>query len=373
MPSNFNLLLKEIENIKKSLSIIEEELKQMQNPGQETKVEKVDEEVSDIWSQAIKVIKKELTEVSYNTWIKDVKPISKDNNYFYISAPNAFHQGIIEGRYLKLIENSLMFITNKNYKVQVLVEETHEDYSEKAGINNSLGEAGIKYGFDNLIIGEYNKLAYKSAFDFANDFHKNPRIIYIYGKVGLGKTHTLKATKSYILERMPSKKVKYMTLDSFIRATVESVFNGNNDDFINAIVSNDLLILDDFQDIKGKEFIQWEIIKIINNMSEKGKSILIASTESLGNTLFLDEKASSLFEIEEVFEITELDIDTGIRILEKRIEDENIVLDKEIITYIASNFNLNVRELINALNRVISFANLTESTADLDMVVEILE
>lgn len=375
MPSKVNLLLKEIENIKRSLSIIEEELKQIQNSKQETKVEKIDGEALDIWNRAIKVIKRELTEVSFNTWIKDIKPISEDNNYFYISAPNAFHQGIIEGRYIKLIENALMFVTDKKYIVEVLLEETsvnYTDYSIKWEANEDLDKTNSKYSFDNLIIGEYNKLAYRSVSNFTNDFYKKPRVIYIYGKVGLGKTHILKATKNHILEHMPSKKVKYMTIDSFIRKVLESISKDNNDYFINEIVSNDLLILDHFQDIKGKEFTQGEIIKIINHMIDKGKSILIASTESPVSTLLLGEKMNSLFEIEEIFEITELDTDTGIKILEKRIEDENIELDEEITKYIASNFNSNVRELINALNRVISFTNLTNSTVDLDMAVEIL-
>ena len=374
MCSKIEFLLKEMGNIKKSLSIIEEELIQMQNSKQETRTNtgKVDEETLDIWRQVIKVIKKELTEVSFNTWIRDIKSISKDNNYFYISVPSAFHKDIIEGRYLKIIENAFMFVTNKNYTAKVLVEKIYEDRSGKWEANESLEKIDNKYNFDNLIIGKYNELAYRSAFNFANDFHENPRTIYVYGRIGLGKTHILKATKNYILKHMPSKKVKYMTVDDFIQKMLKSISENNCNVFINEIVSNDLLVLDDFQDIKGKVFSQGEIIKIINNMSEKSKSVLIASTESLDNTLLLDEKASSLFEIEEVFEITELDTDTGKRILEKRIEDENIKLDKEIITYISSNFNLNVRELNNALNRVISFFNLTENTADLDMVIEIL-
>ncbi|WP_159436138.1 DnaA N-terminal domain-containing protein [Anaerosalibacter sp. Marseille-P3206] len=153
MPSKIDLLLKEIGNIKKSLSIIEEELIQMQNLRQETKTNmgKVDEETSDIWSQVIKVIKNELTEVSFNTWIRDIKLVSKDNNYFYISVPNAFHQNIIEGRYLKIIENALMFVTNKNYTAKVLVEETYEDCSEKWGAIERIEKTDNKYNFDNLI------------------------------------------------------------------------------------------------------------------------------------------------------------------------------------------------------------------------------
>ena len=373
MPFKVNLLLKEIENIKKSLFIIEEELKQIQKPVQEMKVEKVDEEIFDIWNQVIKSIKKELTEISFNTWIKDIKPISKDGNYFYISVPNAFHQGIIEGRYIKLIENAFMLVTDRDYIVKVLVDETNEDHGSEWQARECLDKNDIKYSFDNLIIGEYNKLAYKSVFDFANDFYKNPRIIFIYGKVGLGKTHILRATKNYLIEHKPSKKVKYITIDSFIRKLLDGVSKDNKDDFINEIVSNDLLILDDFQDIKGKEFTQGEIIRIINHMIEKGKSILIASTESLDNIFLLGEKTSSLFEVKEVFKITELGTDTSIKILEKKIKDVNIELDEEIIVYIASHFNSNVRELINALNRIISFCNLIDSNkVDLDMAVEIL-
>ena len=193
-----------------------------------------------------------------------------------------------------------------------------------------------------------------------------------YGKVGLGKTHLLKAAKNRILKCMPLKKVEYMTIDTFIRKTIESISRDDNDALINKIISNDLLILDDFQDIKGKEFTQGEIIKIVNYMAEKGKSILIASTESPDNIFLLEEKVNSLFEIAEVFEIKGLDIRTGTNILERKTRAENIKLDEEIIKYIASNFNSNVRELTNAFNRIISFANLTKSTIDLDMAIEIL-
>ena len=365
-------ILKEIENIKRSLSIIEKELKQIQNPKQEIKVGKPDGETLYIWDQATEIIGKELTEVSFNTWIENIRPISKDENYFYISVPNYFHQNIIEGRYIDLIENALMLVSDKNYIVEVLVDEAKIDYISERKIDMGSEEGDSKYCFDNFIIGEYNELAYKSVFDFANSFYKKSRIIYIYGKVGLGKTHLLKAAKNRILECMPLKKVEYMTIDTFIRKTIESISRDDNDALINKIISNDLLILDDFQDIKGKEFTQGEIIKIVNYMAEKGKSILIASTESPDNIFLLEEKVNSLFEIAEVFEIKGLDIRTGTNILERKTRAENIKLDEEIIKYIASNFNSNVRELTNAFNRIISFANLTKSTINLDMAIEIL-
>lgn len=118
-----DLILKEIENIKRSLSIIEKELKQIQNPKQEIKIEGSDKEALDIWNQATNSIKKELTEVSFNTWIKDIKSISRDDNYFYISVPNYFHKNIIEERYIKLIETALMSVTDKDYIVKVSVAE----------------------------------------------------------------------------------------------------------------------------------------------------------------------------------------------------------------------------------------------------------
>ena len=169
-------ILKEIENIKRSLSIIEKELKQIQNPKQEIKVGKPDGETLYIWDQATEIIGKELTEVSFNTWIENIRPISKDENYFYISVPNYFHQNIIEGRYIDLIENALMLVSDKNYIVEVLVDEAKIDYISERKIDMGSEEGDSKYCFDNFIIGEYNELAYKSVFDFANSFYKKSRI-----------------------------------------------------------------------------------------------------------------------------------------------------------------------------------------------------
>ena len=374
MDYKIKLLREEIRRLKGSISKIEVLLDEIEkSPCTNTNM--MDGELLDIWESATDLIEQELTEISYNTWIKNIEPIEIDDNCFYISVANDFIQNIVENRYVSLIEKALIIVTGMDYTVKVLVgvreNQSNSKEKEEESISDKQIKIDSKYSFDNIVIGKYNKIAYKSAYEFARNFHEKPRIIYIYGKVGLGKTHILKAVENYILENEPLKKVNYMSVDDFTNELIKSIFSDSKENFKNTTTFNDVLIIDDLQNITGKERTQEELVKVVKNMVESGKSVIIGCTKSPQDTFILNEKIDSLFEMGEVIEITELDMDASIKILEKKIEDENIKIEDEILMFIATNFNSNVRELINALNRIVSYSNFTGEVVDIDMAVKL--
>ncbi len=315
-----------------------------------------------IWNEVLKAIQKELTEVSFNTWMKVIKPLSVDNEIIYLLVPNEFTKGIIEARYSELIMTAIKYVTDKKYDI-IITCTTEKENELIHELNNPVLEirpqAKSKYNFDNLVIGDYNRFAYKSLSQIIQNPKERPSLTYIFGEVGLGKTHMLKALENSVLLNHPSIKVKYMHIDDFIQELIKSISKDNNDLFRENIIDNDILILDDLHHIIGKERCQEELIKILNTMIEKGRLVIIGCTKSPQEVFIYDEKFTSLFEIENVIEIAEPDINTRTEILIKQAENLEVQIDKEVITLVAGIFTKNIRELINGFNRVIFYSNLT--------------
>lgn len=333
-------------------------------------------ELQDIWSKVLEIIKGELNEISFNTWIKTVKPATIENKIVRLVVPSQFNKGILELRYNPLIKKAIEVITGEEYQIEFSVAATDESNNSVERHNSESyqeprASLNPQYTFDSLVIGEHNKLVYKSVLEIAKNPCKGSRLLYIYAGIGLGKTHILQAIGNYIIMNHPAVKVKYISMDDFISGMIQAIMDDSLQKFKDNLMRNDVLILDNLQNIAGKERTQEEFHRIVRSLLEDGKQVVVGCTKAPQDIFVLNECFTSLFGVDGAYEISKPNLDTRIEILRRKVAEENLQLNDEIIGMIANEVSVNVRELIGALNRITSYGRLTEQQIDTDMVERI--
>lgn len=316
-----------------------------------------------IWRKVLDIIKKELTEVSFKTWLKIIVPISMEKNIIRLGIPGEFEKGILECRYTSLIKTALKSITKIDFEIElsVLREEkkavsNKETAVETFKIRSSLNP---KNSFDSLVVGEHNSLAYKYIFEIAKNPYNHHKLLYIYGEMGMGKTHLMQAAGNYISEHYPAAKIVYISIEAFTGVMIDAIRHDNPIGFRERMLDYDVLLIDDLQFITGKEFTQAEFFKIVSELLEKGKQVVIACTRPPQDMIIMNERFTSMFELGGAFEIRRPDLDTRIEILRRRLAEGNIKLSDAELSTIAEKTSDNVRELLNAYNRYVTCAKMT--------------
>ncbi len=236
--------------------------------------------LKEIWEKTLNIIKGELTEVSFNTWIKSINPLSMENNTLRLGVPNDFTSGILNTRYKDLIINALKLITSKKYNIEFLIisEENQTSEELKTNLGNKQPHIKVndemstvlnpKYTFDSFVIGNSNRFAHAASLAVAEAPAKAYNPLFIYGGVGLGKTHLMHAIGHYILQNNPKSKVVYVSSEKFTNELINSIKDDKNVDFRNKYRNIDVLLIDDIQFIAGKERTQEEFFHTFNALHE---------------------------------------------------------------------------------------------------------
>nr|WP_300002716.1 chromosomal replication initiator protein DnaA [Tissierella sp.] len=341
----------------------------------------MDSNLDNIWNSVLSIIKVELTEVSYNTWLKTVVPISLSNKTIVLAAPNDFTKGILEGRYLNLIKNAIKEVVREDYRIefiipgeepapskrQIATKEHHNDI----GMNRS--QLNPKYSFNTFVIGNSNRFAHAASLAVAEAPAKAYNPLFIYGGVGLGKTHLMHAIGHYILSQNPKAKVVYVSSEKFTNELINSIREYKNEEFRNKYRNIDVLLVDDIQFIAGKEGTQEEFFHTFNALHEANKQIIISSDRPPKEIPTLEERLRSRFEWGLIADIQAPDLETRIAILRKKANIENIEVPDEIMEYIASKIHSNIRELEGALIRVVAYSSLTNKEITPELAEEALK
>lgn len=399
MEEILKLLLAEVQAIRETVNGIDERLKRIEIADSNRKntsnamyetyknqsltesnsetLQAVSFELRDIWSRVLEIIKRELNEITFNTWIKTVKPAAIENNILRLVVPSQFNKGILELRYNPLIKKAIEVITGEEYRIEFSVAATDKSNNRIERHNSELDQEpraalNPQYTFDSLVVGEHNKLAYKSVLEIARNPSKGPRLIYIYACMGLGKTHLLQAVGNYIIMNSPAVKVKYISMDDFISEMIQAIKEDSLQKFRDNLMGNDVLILDNLQNIAGKERTQEEVQKTVREILEEGKQVVVGCTKAPQDIFVLNECFTSLFGVDGAYEISRPNLDTRIEILRRKVAEENFQINDEIIEKIANEVSANVRELIGALSRITSYGRLTDEKIDTDMVKRML-
>ncbi len=335
-------------------------------------------DLQNIWNEVLKLIKVELTEVSFNTWLKTIDPISITDREILLLAPNEFTKGILEGRYVNLIDSALRQITDKKY--EILFTTPGEKIPEKKEVinheeieENQRAILNPKYTFDTFVIGNSNRFAHAASLAVAEAPAQTYNPLFIYGGVGLGKTHLMHAIGHFILEQNPDSKVVYVSSEKFTNELINSIREYRNEEFRNKYRNVDVLLIDDIQFIAGKEGTQEEFFHTFNALHEANKQIIISSDRPPKEIPTLEDRLRSRFEWGLITDIQAPDLETRIAILKKKANIENIEVNDDVLLYIATMIKSNIRELEGALIRIVAYSSLTNSPISLELAEEALK
>ena len=334
--------------------------------------------LDNIWNEVLKLIKVELTEVSFNTWLKTIEPVNISSNKVILAAPNEFTKGILVGRYLNLIKNAFTQVTQEELDIQFIIPG--EEYSVNIGqsivqetTDNQRSQLNPKYTFDTFVIGNSNRFAHAASLAVAEAPAQAYNPLFIYGGVGLGKTHLMHAIGHYILSQNPNTKVVYVSSEKFTNELINSIREYRNEEFRSKYRNIDVLLVDDIQFIAGKEGTQEEFFHTFNALHEANKQIIISSDRPPKEIPTLEDRLRSRFEWGLIADIQPPDLETRIAILRKKANVENIIVSDDVMLYIASKIHSNIRELEGALIRVVAYSSLTNSEVTEELAEEALK
>ena len=332
---------------------------------------------NDLLTKAKDLLKEEMTTISYTTWIKSLEIESIKDNKIVLIALSKMQKDAIESRLFDLVSNTFNFITNKTCELEIKeksevvlnkeVEEEESDYVNTENYSNSF--LNPKYTFDNFVIGNNNKFAQAAAIAVAEAPATSYNPLFIYGGVGLGKTHLMHAIGNKIIQNNPNTKVLYVTSEQFINELINSIkdVNYKNELFRNKYRNIDVLLIDDIQFIAKKKMGQEEFFHTFNTLHQNGKQIIISSDKPPRDIPLLEERLKSRFEWGILADISMPDYETRLAILRKKVQADKIIIDDYILSVIATKIDSNIRELEGALNKIVAYASLTHSPITIEM------
>jgi chromosomal replication initiator protein len=339
--------------------------------------------IDEIWIEVLSIIKEDLNEVSFSTWFKPIKPISLVNNIAYLMAPEEFLRDMLAKRYITLLKNAFSYIlNNENMEVKILIpgeeiEEKTKTVKNKRNKftmeNGSIPSLNPKYKFDSFIIGNSNRFAHAASLAVAESPASAYNPLFLYGGVGLGKTHLMHAIGHYISQNNPDANILYVTSEKFTNDLINSIKDDKNDEFRNKYRKIDVLLVDDIQFIAGKERTQEEFFHTFNTLHGDNKQIIISSDRPPSEIPTLEDRLRSRFEWGLTADVQPPDLETRIAILRKKAEDENYGVSNEVIDYIANNIQSNIRKLEGALIRLYAYSSLTNKEVTIDLAQEALK
>jgi chromosomal replication initiator protein len=339
----------------------------------------------EIWEQSLNIINGEITEVSFNTWIKSITPVSIENDTFILSVPNDLTKGILTSKYKNLIANAIKLITSKKYNIKFLIASESEEALTLDNTNKMHNKNSVlvndemstmlnpKYTFDSFVIGNSNRFAHAASLAVAESPSKAYNPLFIYGGVGLGKTHLMHAIGHYILNNNSKSKVVYVSSEKFTNELINSIKDDKNVEFRNKYRNIDVLLIDDIQFIAGKERTQEEFFHTFNALYEANKQIILSSDRPPKEIPTLEDRLRSRFEWGLIADIQAPDFETRMAILKKKADVENLNIPNEVMAYIATQIKSNIRELEGALIRIVAFSSLTNKEISIDLAVEALK
>ena len=334
-------------------------------------------DIVSLWDKTLQLIKGELSRPSFNAFFKQIVPLKIYENDLILLVPNEFTKSILEDRYLTLIEGSINQLSLKKYNVKFVLNESEienlEEEDRPANIKKSCPNLNPKYTFDTFVIGNSNRFAHAACVAVAESPAKAYNPLFLYGGVGLGKTHLMHAIGHHIISEKKDPKVAYVSSEKFTNELINSIKNDRNEEFRNKYRNVDILLIDDIQFIAGKEGTQEEFFHTFNALHEANKQIIISSDRPPKEIPTLEDRLRSRFEMGLITDIQAPDFETRIAILRKKAQMESIDVPNEVTTYIAKNIKSNIRELEGALTRVVAYSSLTNRSISFDLATEALK
>ena len=336
---------------------------------------------SEIVDKMQEALSKEIPNITYTTYLAPLEFESLQGNHLTFKCDDPYAIEAAETRYASLILNALKYITHRDLEFSInpingsqKVPETisNKQPVEDADIDYSKHSLNPKYTFETFVVGNNNSFAQAAALAVADNPAKTYNPLFIYGGVGLGKTHLMHAIGNRILQNNRKMNVVYVTSEKFTNQLIISIKDLKNDPFRNKYRNADVLIIDDIQFIAKKERVQEEFFHTFNTLYENGKQIIISSDKQPKDIQFLEERLKSRFEWGLLADISNPDYETRVAILRKKAQDEGIIIDSDIVANIAAKIDSNIRELEGVFNKIVARASLTHTAITIELAENVI-
>ncbi|MBM7707369.1 chromosomal replication initiator protein DnaA [Chryseomicrobium aureum] len=342
------------------------------------------DQLEELWGRVLAEMEKQVSKPSFETWLKSTKLLSYKQDTLTIAAPNSFARDWLENHYVHQIAAILHDLTGKEAMISFIVpkDQNLEDYdipapkpmvSQDDQPDFSPGMLNSKYTFDTFVIGSGNRFAHAASLAVAEAPAKAYNPLFIYGGVGLGKTHLMHAIGHYVQEHNPNAKVVYLSSEKFTNEFINSIRDNKTVHFRNKYRNVDVLLIDDIQFLAGKESTQEEFFHTFNALHEESKQIIISSDRPPKEIPTLEDRLRSRFEWGLITDISPPDLETRIAILRKKARADGLDISNEVMVYIANQIDSNIRELEGALIRVVAYSSLINRDINVDLASEALK
>ncbi len=337
--------------------------------------------INDIWQKTLDAIQDEIPITSFKTWFNDTTLIHLDNKSAVIRAETNFQRDWLENHYTDLIKQKMYESIGEQPSIRITIHDEPDDETPAAESKKPDAPAekpvapqlNMNNTFETFVIGSGNRFSHAASLAVAEAPAKAYNPLFIYGGVGLGKTHLMHAIGHYVLENKPNAKVAYLSSEKFTNEFINSIRDNKTEEFRNRYRHVDVLLIDDIQFLAGKESTQEEFFHTFNALHEDNKQIVISSDRTPKEIPTLEDRLRSRFEWGLITDITPPDLETRIAILRKKCEEEKVEIPNEAMIYIASNIQTNIRELEGALTRVAAYSKLSNQPLTSDVVAEALK
>ncbi|MCK4355259.1 chromosomal replication initiator protein DnaA [Candidatus Parcubacteria bacterium] len=342
----------------------------------------------ELWQAVLAQVQFNMSPANFATWFKNTKILDKTGEKVIVSVPNNFSKEWLENKYnksiLKILRDLDQEIKEIKYDIAKTVLETKKEIPQQNVFNenqldfqefkiNKETNLNPRYIFENFVVGSFNELPHAAA----QAICKKPGLVYnplfVYGGVGLGKTHLIQAIGNEVNKKFPKKRIKYISSEKFISGVVNSIREHNIENFKNDFKKTDVLIIDDIQFLAGKEKTQEEFFHIFNTLYQNNKQMIISSDRLPKAIPSMEERLRSRFEGGMIVDVGIPDIETRIAILKVKTKERKIDLSDEVLEYVAENIQKNIRELEGAINKIAIHKKISNQDIDLNVIKKILK
>jgi len=345
----------------------------------------VDIRLDDLWQAVLSAIEPKMGKPSFETWFRPTRAVDLSDGVLTVLVPNNFTKEWLETRYTKLIAATVHEMTGETLDIRFVL--THPDAEKRKAGSSEPPRGAIrseteepfqtmlnpKYTFETFVIGAGNRFAHAACLAVAEAPAKAYNPLFLYGGVGLGKTHLMHAIGHYVLQHSPSARVLYISSEKFTNEFINAIRDNRGESFRNKYRNIDVLLIDDIQFLAGKEQTQEEFFHTFNALHEEHKQIVISSDRPPKEIPTLEDRLRSRFEWGLITDIQPPDLETRVAILRKKAKAENINIPNEAVLYIANHIDTNIRELEGALIRVVAYSSLTNQDITVQLAAEALK
>ena len=362
----------------------------------ETKAAKMKSDVNQVWAECLSYMSRKVNKQSFFTWLKPTAAVDGDSSNFQIGVPNKFAADWLNEHYSELISDALRSVTNQDCRFKLVINQeiqgeqvnifelpepaisvkrtTTSDVtltSSKRYVSTVLSD---RYQFDSFIVGNSNEFAYAASLAVAKSpGHTKYNPLFIYGGVGLGKTHLAQAIGNLIIDENQSARVIYVTSEKFTSDFINSITTKSVPDFATHYRSADVLLVDDIQFFTGKESTQEQFFHTFNTLYQNGKQVILTADRPPRDIKGLEERLLSRFSWGLVTDVQPPSLETRIAILQKKSESDGYHLPQDVLTFIADSVTTNIRDLEGCLTRLLAYASLRRKEINVDLAQQILK